>query len=463
MAEAGALVQDAGLADRVLGLARELRRAGAPVAPTEVADALESLRRVPLERRQAVRAALSATLCKDPSARTVFNRLFPLWFPLLAPDDGGASDDDAGRSSSGDDAHDLARAIADDDAEELRRLARRRVRELGEVRSDARVSPDASAFRALRGLNLESVLAVAHERTAPGHGQGALERTLTADELRHRMDEFRQLLRDEVTAALLDDLSPEELAARERRPPPDEIDFLWATEADLERMRDAVAPLARRLASRLTHRRHTAPQGRLDIRRTLRRSLSTGGAPIDPQFRRPVAGRPEVVVLCDLSGSMRTFARFTMELTYALSDQLAKVRVFAFIDAVDEITGVLSDATDLATALDRVASEARIVAFDGQSWYGHVLEQFCEEWLDELGPRSTVLVLGDARGNFRSSGAAHLHDVRDRVRRVYWLNPEPREHWGSGDSLMDEFAAACDEVAQVRTLEQLEAFIGRIL
>ncbi|MDQ3972962.1 MAG: VWA domain-containing protein, partial [Actinomycetota bacterium] len=256
---------------------------------------------------------------------------------------------------------------------------------------------------------------------------------------------------------------PEAMAARDRRPPPDEVDFLWACDSDLERMRATLGPLARKLARRLSHNRRTAARGRLDVRRTIRRSLSAGGHLAEPSFRRPTAGKPDIVLLCDISGSMRAFAKFTLELTYALATQFQRLRSFVFVDALDEVTHLFDASGDLATALARIDAEADVVALDGQSWYGNCLRQFWQRAGRELAPRTTVIVVGDARNNFRSTGVEHLHRVRNRVRTIYWLNPEPRGHWNAGDSVIGEFAPACDAVFEVRNLRQLQAFVEAAL
>lgn len=274
---------------------------------------------------------------------------------------------------------------------------------------------------------------------------------------------FREMLTEEVFSEMLAIMGPEELAGRSRRPPPDEVDFLWASQSDLEGMRAALSPLARKLTAQLSHRRRQGRRGRLDMRRTIRGSLSTGGALVEPRFRRPVAGKPEIVLLCDISGSMRAFARFTLELTYGLATQFQRVRTFVFVDALDEVTSMLQGAGSFPAALARVEAEADVVHADGQSWYGHSFQQFWQRAGRDIAPRTTVLVVGDARGNFRSSGAEYLQRIADRARKVYWLNPEPRAHWDSGDSVMSQFAPACDEVVEVRNLAQLESFVARAL
>lgn len=448
-----------GLADHVTDFAQQLRAAGIAVSASEIVDALEALPTLPLQHREVVRAGLAGTLCKEPALRARFDRVFDLYFPLRPP----GQEQDEERRSGGDPTETLTRALRDNDRDRLRDLARERVEEHGDVESGANLSEDASVFRALRGLNLDAILNKLYEDEVAGQGLTALQRRAITEDLTDRMQAFRDMLTEEVFSEMLAVMGPEELAGRNRRPPPDEVDFLWATQADVERMRAALAPLARKLTMQLSHRRRRARRGRLDMRRTIRGSLSTGGALVEPHFRRPVAGKPEIVLLCDISGSMRAFARFTLELTYGLATQFQRVRTFVFVDALDEVTGMLQSAGSFPAALARVEAEADVVHADGQSWYGNCLQQFWQRAGRDIAPRTTVLVVGDARGNFRSSGAEYLQRVADRARKVYWLNPEPRAHWDSGDSVISEFAPACDEVVEVRTLAQLEAFVARAL
>ncbi|MEX2619785.1 MAG: VWA domain-containing protein [Egibacteraceae bacterium] len=449
----------AGLGEHVVAFARELRAAGIAVSAPEISDALVALPAVPLEHREVVRAALAAVLCKEPALRPRFDRIFDLYFPMRSPRQGRA---ESRRRGGGDPSQELTEALRSGDRERLREMAQERVEEHGDE-SDANLSEDAAVFRALRGLNLDAIMQQLYDDEVSGQGLTALERRAITEDIGDRMEAFRDMLTDEIFSDMLGVLSPEELAGRNRRPPPDEIDFLWASQSDVERMRTALAPLARKLTQSLSHRRRRARRGRLDMRRTIRSSLSTGGVLVEPRFRRPIAGKPEIVLLCDISGSMRAFAKFTLELTYGLATQFQRVRTFVFVDAVDEVTSMLQTAGSFPAALARVEAEAEVVTTDGQSWYGNCMEQFWQRVGREIAPRTTVLVVGDARGNFRSTGVEYLQRVADRARSLYWLNPEPRAHWDTGDSVMSQFAPACDEVVEVRTLAQLEAFVARAL
>jgi uncharacterized protein with von Willebrand factor type A (vWA) domain len=200
----------------------------------------------------------------------------------------------------------------------------------------------------------------------------------------------------------------------------------------------------------------------LDFRRTLRRSLSTGGVPADPRFRRPHPHKPEIFVLADVSGSVATFARFTLQLVHALSGEFSAVRAFVFIVGIDEVTRLFEGADDLAGALARVHEEADVVAADGHSDYGRALSTFWSRWGREVTARTSVIVLGDARNNYHSGRAEVLADVHRRARRVWWLNPEPRSYWDTGDSIVSEYAPHCSGVFECRNLRQLEAFVSQI-
>src|SRR5690606_7289882 len=199
--------------------------------------------------------------------------------------------------------------------------------------------------------------------------------------------------------------------------------------------------------------------GRLDFRRTVRRSLATGGVPADPQFRHPRPHRPEVWLLCDVSGSMATFSRFTLQFTHAMSMHFSRLRTFAFIDTIDEVTDFFGPGVDFASAVGRIATEAEVVWLDGHSDYGNALETFHRRYGSQLTPRTTVIITGDARNNYRPPRDAVLADVAKASRALLWLNPEPHLYWDTGDSTMSAYARHCTSVHEVRTLRPLEEFV----
>ena len=465
----------AGLLDRLVGLSAGLREAGVAVSTAEVVDAARALSEVePLSREQ-WRAALAATACKRPAWRPAFDALFDLWFPPALGEgvdpEPSVADDAAVLGRSGPVADDpeardalraaLLEALRDGDDEALRRLARAAVARFG--RAD--VQPGRQSFfsyRALRAANPTTLTSPLLDGLLAGQERGGLAEAVARQTVAERQRRFQQMVEAEVRRRVAEERGAEAVARTAVPELLETVDFLRASRPQMAALRREVWPLARRLATRLTARR-TGDRGRLDVRRTVRASLGSGGVPLDVWHKPRKPHKPELVVLCDVSGSVASFAHFTLLLTHALRDQFTKVRAFAFVDTTDEVTRFLEPGGDVATGLARMAAEADVVGHDGHSDYGHAFEVFVQRWPDAVGPRTSLLVLGDARTNFRSPGTRHLRQLATTARHAYWLNPEPRSQWGSGDSVAATYADVVDEMVECRTVEQLAAFVERVL
>ncbi len=438
--------------DTLAGFVGELRRAGLPVSPTENLDAVAAVAHVPLEDREALRWALAATLVKRTEHRPAFDTVFDLWFsirlPILAADEA---------LTVGELVAMLEEALVSGDEDLVRELARQAVARLGGMHAGRPVGGTFYVFRTLRQLDAEGAL----ERLLAG-SHGGLDRRLERDELRTRLDRLRAEIEAEVRRRLVAEQGPEAVAGALRRPLPADVDFLHASPDDLAALRRSLHPLARRMAARLARKRRHHRRGRLDMRRTVRRSLSYGGVPVDPRFRRPHPSKPEILVLADVSGSVAAFARFTLQFVHAISGQFSRVRSFVFIDGVDEVTSIFEGSSDLTEAVSRVNAEANVVWADGHSDYGHAFETFWARWGREITSRTSVVILGDARNNYHQANAWVLDELRTKARRVYWLNPEPRSYWDTGDSVASVYGAHCDGVFECRNLRQLERFVAEV-
>ncbi|MEA2843719.1 MAG: uncharacterized protein QOJ69_1390, partial [Actinomycetota bacterium] len=400
---------------------------------------------------------LATTLVKRQEHRAAFDAVFDVWFSVRMP---VLSSDDA--LTAGELADLLDTALETGDGELLAELARQAVARLAGMDAARPVGGSYYVFRTLRQLDVDGAL---DRLLAGGHrspDDSALDETLRRDELGARRDRLKVEIEDEVRRRLVAELGPEAVARAVRRPLPAEVDFLHASPEDLAALRRSLAPLARRMAARLARKRRHRRRGRLDVRSTVRHSLSYGGAPAEPRFRHPHPSKPEILVLADISGSVAAFARFTLQFVHAISGQFSKVRSFVFIDGVDEVTSIFEGAADFAEALDRVNAEADVVWADGHSDYGHALQAFWDRWGSEITPRTSVVVLGDARNNYHRANAGVLADLRRKARRVYWLNPEPRSYWDTGDSIASVYAAHCDGVYECRNLRQLERFVAEV-
>jgi uncharacterized protein with von Willebrand factor type A (vWA) domain len=291
---------------------------------------------------------------------------------------------------------------------------------------------------------------------------GPLERQLLEEEYRFRAEELADLVEAEIRARLVAERGVEELASALRRPLVEDVDFMHASSEELARMQRAMAPLASKLRSRLARRREGRRRGPLDFRSTIRHSLAYGGTPADPRFRHRHPSKPEIFLIADISGSVAAFSRFTLQLLHAISSQFQKVRSFVFIDGLDEVTEIFRKSGSVTEALRRVNSEADVVFVDGHSDYGHALSVFQRRFGSDVSGRTSLVVLGDARSNYHSPEVGILKDLGHRARRLYWLNPEPRAYWGSGDSVIEQYAPFCDGVFECRNLRQLEAFVEQL-
>ncbi|MDJ0924846.1 MAG: VWA domain-containing protein [Acidimicrobiia bacterium] len=436
----------------------ELRELGLPVSTAEALDAAAALQVIDIGDRAAVREALAATMVKVPRHRASFDTAFDVFFGGVPP---AITEDETDREPSGDRDSDaliaqLAAALRGGDGAALGRGVRAAVSQLSGFQQGRPVGGRYYLYRVMQRLEgIEEALAAGKE--VAGFG-GRLSR----DDVAELMLLLREEIRREIVRRLVADRGAEPVARTLREPLVEDVDLMHATRAELERVEAAVAPLARKLATRLAQRRRHAARGRLDLRRTIRKSLAHGGALIEPSYRPPRVTKPEIVLLCDVSGSMATFARFTMQLTYAIGHQFSRVRTFAFVDAVDEVTKFFGPGTDFADSMSRMPREARVVGHDGHSDYGAVLRQFAARHSSAVTAQTTVIVTGDARNNYREPEEELLAELASRARSLFWLNPEARRFWDTGDSVMSRYQPSCDAIHEVRTLRHLERFVEDI-
>jgi uncharacterized protein with von Willebrand factor type A (vWA) domain len=482
--------------DLLSGFVTELRRAGLPVSLTEHLDAAEAVHHIPLEDREALKYALAATLVKSSSHWRAFETAFEVFFAVRSGGHGTAGELDADGNEIGEDAagagageggtrgrgrsphgagggegmtpEELAemlfKSLMSADNALMNAVARGAVDRYAGMEPGRPVGGTYYLYRTLRNLDLDGVLQkLMGQARAEAVGELTdLEERLVGDEYKARIEKFRRAVESEIRRRLVEDRGAEALARSVRKPLPEDIDVMHATRDELAVLHRVLQPLSRKLAVRLARKRRHGRKGPLDFRATMRRSLSTGGVPIEPRFRHPRPAKPEIFVIADISGSVASFARFTLHLVYAISSQFSKVRSFVFVDGIDEVTRFFEGVVDPAEAVARINSEADVIWVDGHSDYGHALTEFHRRWGDQVTSRSSVLLLGDARNNYHASQSWVIEDIQRKARHVYWLNPEPRDYWGSGDSIVGEYAAHCDEVVECRTLRQLEHFVGNL-
>jgi hypothetical protein len=471
----------------------ELRAAGIPVSMSEHVDAARAVEVINLGDRAMVRGSLAATLVKDGDHLSVFYTAFDVFFAsrsFQSVEDllNEAMDQDhsemnregatgaqapgqprglGGGSSSSLSAQELAdllfRALRDGDQGALRDAASEAVTRYAGMEPGRPVGGTYYLYRTLRSLDLDSLEQRLRQLSFDkGPTSDELAQRISRDEAHHLVEKLKAEIERVIRERLVDDRGAEALAKSVRKPLPEDLDVMHANRDEMAQLERALRPLSRKLAVRLARKRRRRHRGPVDLRHTVRRSLSTGGVPIDLRFKPPRPTKPEIMVVADISGSVASFARFTLHLVHAISSQFSKVRSFVFVDGLDEVTRFFEEADDPSDAVARINAEADVIAFDGHSDYGRALMTFHERFADDVTKRTTILILGDARNNYHQAHAEVLADLRYRAKAVYWLNPEPTSYWNSGDSIVNQYAPYCDRVIECRTLRQLEAFVGEL-
>ena len=452
-----------GLVDRHIAFLEALRAAGLPVSLAEDLDAVAALRALDWDHREVVRAGYAATLVKKQSQRPTFDTLFDVYFPRMVGNGvAGERDED---EQVADNAQALAAfrdqlvdALGEGDEQALLDLAAEMVARFGAMPGRGPGLSSWSAYTALqRVAPTELVDRIVEGLLAEGRVDDEARR-----EAGRRIGSFTGLVEADARRRIAEEKGPDHVANVAVRPSIERLDFTAGRRADLDRMRREIYPLARRLATRLTQEHHARRRGPLDFRRTVRASVSTGGVPLVTHHRPKRPHRTELVVLCDVSGSVANFAQFTLLLVYALRDQFEKVRAFTFIDHVHEVTEHFRPGADPADVLTELAASTAHAALWGRTNYGRAFAKFEESYADALGPKSSLLILGDARSNYSDLNLDVLKRLAGSARHSWWLNPEHRRHWDTGDSAATRYGEVVPMV-ECRNLTQLGEFVHDIL
>ncbi|MGL4304969.1 MAG: VWA domain-containing protein, partial [Mycobacteriaceae bacterium] len=374
----GGLLAPYGLPGHLVDFVEALRARGIAVGPSETVDAGLVLSVLPLLDRESVREGLACALLRRTAHRVTFDAMFDLWFPV-AMGEKSAVDSDVSLPVTEDGQVDIdavraliAELLIDGSPEAIALseiIAAELVTGLGRYESSN--GPSFSAYQALKEVSPETLISkilaglLGNSTTDSGNSSSEVARRTAAA----RVAEFRKTVERETKRRTAERLGREKVATYGVPKLTEQVDFLRASETELQALRKNIGPLARLLASRLAARRRRARAGSIDLRRTLRKSMSTGGVPIDLVQRKPRPARPELVILCDVSGSVAGFSHFTLLLVHALREQFSRVRIFAFVDNTDEVTRFFGSGADLSVAMSKMLQEATLVTFDGHSDY----------------------------------------------------------------------------------------------
>jgi uncharacterized protein with von Willebrand factor type A (vWA) domain len=459
-----------------VGFVEALRKVGINVGPSETVDAGRVMATLGLGDRMVLREGLACAVLRRPDHRETYNALFDLWFPAAMGDRAVlALDDDEDPENRPDrippeDVEGMRSALIDllSDADmanlddRLMAMIAQIVDAYGKYNSSR--GPSYSSYQALKAMGLDQLegklLAglLAPYGDEPTPTQEQIAKAIAAK----RISQLRHMVESETKRRTAEQIGRDHVQTYGIPQLAENVEFLRASGEQLRQMRNVVAPLARTLATRLAARRRRSHAGQIDLRKTLRKSMSTGGVPIDVVLKKPHPARPELVVLCDVSGSVAGFSHFTLMLVHALRQQFSRVRVFAFIDTTDEVTELFGPDADLAVAVQKITREAAVYTRDGHSDYGHAFVSFLDKWPNALSPRTALLVLGDGRNNYRNPQADLLANMVHASRHAHWLNPEPKHLWGSGDSATARYQDVIT-MHECRSAKQLASVIDNLL
>ncbi|HSP77775.1 MAG TPA: VWA domain-containing protein [Myxococcaceae bacterium] len=460
---------------RIVEFAEVLRQNGVRVSTSEVADANRASAEVGLKDRELFRSVLRITLVKRAQDVEVFNRAFDFYFSGAAKTfealDKSLFEQMQERGMlEGDELtmllyqmnqlfnglSPLAQAALTGDRARLAQLFRAATLQLD---LSAMQSPMQAGFFSRRLL------------VAAGIDGARADLKAMEEELRRRglSAEGVEVVSRHVAEAMrkVEDAARREVKrqaeARLRKPSGSVVDKPLHTlsQAEVEKMEGAVRTLAEKLKSRLVRKQRSQRRGALNVRRTLRRNLPWGGVPMVPQFRRRRPERPEVVVLCDVSDSVRNASRMMLLFTYTLQSLFVRVRSFVFVSDVGEVTQFFKE-QDVDRAID-LATMGQAVSLTANSNYGRALAAFTRDVLGSITRRTTVMIIGDGRNNYNANNAWALKDLKQKCRRLLWICPEDRGNWGFGDSEMLTYSKHCHQTVVVQSVADLSRIAEQLV
>ena len=432
----------------LLGFIRVARNAGISVSVAESIEAFEAADLVGYEDRQTFKDALQLVLAKNDDERVRFDQCFERYFGLanleLPPDRRTPIEAEVDSE--------LARILLDDDRAALIRLlfSAAAQADVASVRLFTQTNQYARRILEFMGVaDLEAAI-------ARFRGSGDPADARIADFLDERRRAVAELARDVVERRLAPTAggAPESVRDEFLR----DARLVNVDRRDVERMRAIVRAMAKRLASLYGRMHRRARRGHLDVRKTMRRNISSDGVPFRTAWKRRRIEKPRIVLLCDVSGSVAALAHFLLLFVYALTEEVADVRSFAFANTLFE-TSEIFEKSEFDAAIAEIMEKLGYRSSD----YGRSLSDFQERYIDAIDRRTTVVILGDGRSNYGEARVDIMREIYERAKRVIWLNPEPRVSWGLDDSVMLRYQQYCHVATTCNRLRHLEDAVESIL
>lgn len=465
--------------DKIISFVGLLRQNGVRVSFAESMDTFRALDLVGLGTRLVVKDVLRATLVKRAVDVPAYNQLFDLYFSGVGDIVKGAEQrsmdaldldpadyqqllEDLAKflAEQGIETSELTEALLKQDTARLERL----LREAANRSNVQRIERSFQEGQFSQGMQQSmGVGDVARELQQISDALGAGEPDPRRQQMGRFVDRRLQDLQEMIRRLVRGELEQRDVGQRDaaRMQQLAEKSFYYLSEDEIRRMKEAVTKLAQRLKNVLAVKRRTARKGKFDVKDTLRKNLQYGGVPFKIRFDHRKRIKPQVVVLCDVSDSVRNVSRFMLQFVYSLQDLYSKVRSFIFVSDIGEITRLFEE-SEIHQAIDQ-AIRGNVINVYAHSDFGRAFRMFHREHLAAITRHTTVIILGDARNNYNLPHEWVLKEIKQRAKQLIWLNPENRMTWGFGDSEMDRYLPYCDVVEECRNLNQLYRVVDRMV
>ena len=452
-----------------------LRKNDIRVGMSEGLDAFQALELLGIEDKVTVRAALQATLIKNPDDFVSFNALFDLYFTGVSarirdklqetekhPEEELWPQLEDKLEELEEEPSALAKALLQNDSGRLEQMLREAADKAG---ADNIGSPFQEGFYAYKIGEQLDWFQLKHEMQALAaklRGRGYRELSNRVDEsAQDRMEAFQSLIKDYVRRTF--DKNNYDFRRQFQERSLLDKSFFTVNPDELRRMQEVVREPAEKLKSRVTMRRKRARRhGTLNVQATIRKNIAYGGVPFHVEFRRRKKDKPELMVLCDVSDSVRQASAFMLRFVYSVQELFARVRSFVFVSDLGEATGLFKETTEPGEAIER-AFNGEVINVWQNSNFGRAFVTFHQNYLHAVNNRTTVIILGDGRNNYNPAEDWVLREISQKAKKLIWLNPEGKRSWGVGDSEMPRYVRWCDVAEEVRNLNQLRKVIDGLV
>lgn len=465
---------------KIIEFINVLRKNGIRVSLSEDLDAFEVLRFIPLEERETFKSALRATLVKSAQDMEAFDELFDIYFSGLGEvikngldnvsQDIFLSDEEMREilnklietlETAGISISELLRALLQGDRGKLEQLLREAGERIGAGMIQNMLQEGFFTRNLLMALGwgeverqIEDIL-----NRLEGLGLPSEQAERIRDFLRRMAENFPRMAREFIR--LEREKNSYKHLERFRERTLAERNFAYLSDVEIKSMQEVVKKLAERLKTRVSIRRKRAKHGRLDAKATLRKSMSYGGVPFELVLHRRKKTKPELMLLCDISDSVKNASIFMLQFVYTIQELFSKVRSFVFVADLGEITDMFKE-MEINEAIEKAWSGGPINAYT-HSDYGFAFQIFRENYMPSVTGRTTVIIIGDGRNNYNDPKEWILKELKQKAKKIIWLNPESPVSWGFGDSEMDRYMRYCDMVEECRNLKQLTAIVDKII